>query len=212
MNLWLSAHFLVAGLFLSCSALTSEECQPLVEPLSLVDPSMMYGRSNILVGYVDHDLYKGVLKTTDSSWLNFTASTSTNEVVMSQGTKMNKTCLSTSVKVTIDGNTATTSIGNTTSVFHMLPSCDGCLLMSINTTTRDLDKAATIMKLNVDLPGGELNVHSLYLLGREETLKDSDLERFKQQASCLGFSGEPDFLYDPKKGFCAEGEGLKLKF
>ncbi|XP_039676291.1 uncharacterized protein LOC120571417 isoform X2 [Perca fluviatilis] len=88
MNLWLSAHFLVAGLFLSCSALTSEECQPLVTPLSLVDPSMMYGRSNFLVGYVDRDIYRGILKTTESSWMNFTASPSANEVVMSQTNKI----------------------------------------------------------------------------------------------------------------------------
>ncbi|XP_028453881.1 uncharacterized protein LOC114568466 [Perca flavescens] len=211
MNLWLSAHFLVAGLFLSCSALTSEECQPFVTPLSLVDPSMMYGRSNILAGYVDHNFYKGILKMTASSWLNFTASQSANEVVMFQQNKMNKTCVSASVKITIDGNTATTSLANTTSVFHFLPTCDGCLGMSIDTTVRDLDKLATMLKLNVDVSGEEVNVRSLYLLVREATLKDSDLEHFKQQASCLGFSGEPDFVYDPKKGFCAEGEGLKLE-
>ncbi len=35
---------------------------------------------------------------------------------------------------------------------------------------------------------------------RESTVKDSDLEHFKQQASCLGFSGEPEFHYDTKKG------------
>ncbi|KAF1382104.1 hypothetical protein PFLUV_G00160980 [Perca fluviatilis] len=130
---------------------------------------------------------------------------------MFQQSKMKKTCVAASVKVTIDGNTATTSLANTTSMFHMLPSCDGCLLMSLNATVRDLDKLATLMKLNVDVSGEEVNIRSLYLLGREATLKDSDLERFKQQASCLGFSGEPDFLYDPKKGFCAEGEGLKLE-
>ncbi|KAF1382102.1 hypothetical protein PFLUV_G00160960 [Perca fluviatilis] len=199
MNLWLSAHFLVAGLFLSCSALTSEECQPLVTPLSLVDPSMMYGRSNFLVGYVDHDIYRGILKTTESSWMNFTASPSANEVVMSQTNKMNETCLASSVKVTIDGNTATTSIANTTSVFHFLPSCDGCLVMSINATVRDLDKFATMLKLNVDVSGEEVNVRALYLLGREATLKDSDLERFKQQASCRLGSESRRLLYDPKK-------------
>lgn len=34
--------------------------------------------------------------------------------------------------------------------------------------------------------------------GPGSTLKDSDLEHFKKQASCLGFSGEPDFHYNPK--------------
>ncbi|XP_031157045.1 uncharacterized protein LOC116050958 isoform X2 [Sander lucioperca] len=169
----------------------------------------MYGRSNFLVGYVDHDFSKGILKITDSSWLNVTASTSANEVVMSQENKMNGTCLASSVKVTIDGNTATTSIANTTSVFHLLPSCEGCLLLSIKATARDLDKLTTMMKLNVAVSGEEINIRSLYLLGREATLKDSDLERFKQQASCLGFSGEPDFLYDPKKRFLCRRRRLK---
>lgn len=36
--------------------------------------------------------------------------------------------------------------------------------------------------------------------GKESTLKDSDLEHFTRQASCLGFSREPDFRHDPKKG------------
>lgn len=38
------------------------------------------------------------------------------------------------------------------------------------------------------------------LPGKESTMKDSDMEKFKQQASCFGFSKEPDFVYDPKNG------------
>lgn len=41
MNLWFSRHFLFAGLFLTISALTREECQPLVTPLSLADHSVV---------------------------------------------------------------------------------------------------------------------------------------------------------------------------
>lgn len=41
MNLWFSRHFLFAGLFLTISALTREECQPLVTPLSLADYSVV---------------------------------------------------------------------------------------------------------------------------------------------------------------------------
>lgn len=41
MNLQSSSCFLFVGLFLSVSALTPEECQPLVTPLSLEDPSMV---------------------------------------------------------------------------------------------------------------------------------------------------------------------------
>ena len=48
-----------------------------------------------------------------------------------------------------------------------------------------------------------VNVHSSFVFlfpARESTMKDSDLEHFKKQASCLGFTGEPDFHYDPKTG------------
>lgn len=31
-------------------------------------------------------------------------------------------------------------------------------------------------------------------------MKDSDIEKFKQQASCFGFDREPDFVHDAKNG------------
>lgn len=142
----------------------------------------------------------------------------------------------------------------------MLPSCDGCLVFSINSTARNIHKLLEL--LNIKTEEREITARSLYLLGkkkqvgqkkppfvgnihqlvllvpaRETSVKDSDLEHFKQQASCLGFSGEPDFRYDPKKGssslnlsmwrkrvsyqnwisflsaeFCREGEGIKVPF
>lgn len=39
MNLWVSSPFLFAGLVLSVSALTPEECKPLITPLSLTERS-----------------------------------------------------------------------------------------------------------------------------------------------------------------------------
>ncbi|XP_037651774.1 uncharacterized protein LOC119503824 isoform X2 [Sebastes umbrosus] len=213
MNLWLSSHFLVAGLFLSSSALTPEECQPLVTPLSLADPSMMYGRMNFIAGYTDNEVYNAMGKLTQSYWMNITASPSSpNEAISTQQNKMNGTCLASTMTVTIDGNTATFSIGNMTSVFHLLPSCDGCLLMSVNNTARNIDKMLQMMKFNVNVTGEEIHARGVYLMARESTLKDSDMEHFKKQASCLGFSREPDFLYDPKNVFCAEGEGIKMPF
>lgn len=69
----------------------------------------------------------------------------------------------------------------------------------------------------------------------QTSLPESDLQRFKKQASCLGFAREPDYQYDPGKGavhrdravsmttlgrpphtsvlfaaFCPEGEGVHL--
>ncbi|KAK2830940.1 hypothetical protein Q5P01_018871 [Channa striata] len=210
MTLRLCRLFLVVGLFLSSSALTPEECRPLVTPLSLADPSMMLGRTNFIVGYSDHKVYKEILKVTDSSWLNMTASPSSpNEIVMSQENRINGICFGSTANITIDGNTAKSSYANMTSAVHLLPSCEGCVLLSINTTARDAEKMLKLIHFNSTEK--EITATSLYLLAREMTLKDSDLEHFKQQASCLGFSGEPDYHYDPKKEFCREGEGIRIK-
>ncbi|XP_032395341.1 uncharacterized protein LOC116704168 isoform X3 [Etheostoma spectabile] len=147
--MWISSSFLVAGLFLSTSALTPEECQPLVKPLPLIEPSMMYGRWITIAGYVDGEGFNAILKATESTWVNVTQSPSSpNVVVTHEKDKINGTCVDFAVNVTIDGNTGSGS-------------------------------------------------------RKESTLKDSDVERFKQQASCLGFSREPDFLYDPKNELCA---------
>ncbi|XP_040908738.1 uncharacterized protein LOC121191591 [Toxotes jaculatrix] len=204
-------HLLVAGLFLCCSALTPEECQRSVTPLSLADPQMMLGRWNFLVGYTDHEVFNEILKITDSSWLTISASPfSTTELVMSEENKIGGKCFGAMVNVTIDGNTAITSLANVTSVSRLLPSCDGCLVFSINSTARNIEKFLNFMNVSCAVTEDSFTVQSLYLMGRESAVKDSDLEHFKQQASCLGFSREPDFLYDPEKGFCVSGEGPRM--
>ncbi len=216
MNLLFSSLFLVAGLFLCSSAPTHEECQPLVTPLSMADPSKIYGRVNVLMGYTDHDVFNHILKVTDSSWIKLSQSPlGPNEVLMTEENKMNGRCFGSSVNITIDGNTLTTapylpSIANITSVFHVLPSCDDCLVLSVNTTASNLDQFVMLLNISSSVTHEEITVHSLYLMGRESTVKDSDVEHFKKQASCHGFTKEPDFVYDTKKGFCTEGEGLKL--
>ncbi|XP_017285179.1 uncharacterized protein LOC108243931 [Kryptolebias marmoratus] len=213
MNLWLSCLLLFASLFLSSSAPTPEECQNLVKPLSLADPSVMYGRMNFLVGYADHEVYKAILKVTDSSWVKVSASpTSATEIVVSQENKINGTCFSSTVKGTVEGDTVNSSIANTTSVFHVLPSCEGCLALSINSTAKNIQNLLKAMKFSDISMADEFHIRALYLLGPETTLKDSDLEHFKKQASCLGFSAELDFHYNPEKSFCQEGEGIRMPY
>ncbi|XP_049889990.1 uncharacterized protein LOC126383502 isoform X4 [Epinephelus moara] len=212
MNLWISSHLLVVGLFLSTSALSPEECQPLVTPLSLADRSIMYGRTNLIAGYSDGEVFNNILKLTESCWINLSPSSSGDRDVMSEENKINGTCVSTTVNVTIDSNTMTMSLANLTSALQLLPSCDSCLLFNVNSTARNLKKLLDKMNFNSNVTEDEINFQALYLMSRESTLKDSDLEHFKQQASCLGFSREPDFLYNPKNEFCAEGEGIKMTF
>uniref|UniRef100_A0A8C3FXG7 Uncharacterized protein n=1 Tax=Cyclopterus lumpus TaxID=8103 RepID=A0A8C3FXG7_CYCLU len=203
MNLWLSTQFLVAGLFLSSWALTPEECRPLITPLSL-KPSMMFGRSNFLFGYTDNEFYNEYLKHMESYWIDINhSSSSPKTIVMTTGNKLNGSCLFSVEMINIQFLSLDS---NFSASFHMLTTCDDCLLYSFNRTATNLDKMLEKMELNIK--------HSSYVVvlspARGTTVKDSDLEHFRKQASCLGFNREPDFIYDPKNDFCSECEGRKI--
>uniref|UniRef100_A0A3Q0QQD2 Uncharacterized protein n=1 Tax=Amphilophus citrinellus TaxID=61819 RepID=A0A3Q0QQD2_AMPCI len=185
-------------------------CTLIIHLLAYQRGTPMYGRLNFLVGYTDHEVYKEMLKLTDSSWVNTTTSPSgSGEIVMSQENRMNGTCLASEANMTIEGNTARVEVTNAVSSFHLLPSCDGCLVFMINSTARNIKHLLKLMRLNLDV-GDVIDSRSVYLLSKESALKESELEHFKQQASCLGFSGDPDFIYNPEKSFCAKGEGIKI--
>ncbi|KAI9548448.1 hypothetical protein NQZ68_007304 [Dissostichus eleginoides] len=204
---------LVSGLFLSSWALTPEECQPLVTPRSLADPSMMYNKPNFLAGYNDNKVFRAILKGTQSSLVEISASPlSPQEVFMSHLNRMKGVCMHSTVNTTIDGDTATTSFANVTSKFHILPSSDSILVMSINSTASHFKKLLQMTQIDLEDAVDEISFHALYLLGRETTLSDSDMEEFKKQASCLGFSGEPHYIYNPENAFCTEEESIKMEF
>ncbi|KAJ4944185.1 hypothetical protein JOQ06_012730 [Pogonophryne albipinna] len=169
----------------------------------------MYGRSYILAGYNDNDVFKATLKTLESAWMNVTDSPS--GVFMSQFNKLNGTCLllRETVNVTFDGNTASMSFINMSTTMLILPGGNGLTVTSVNSTVKHFD--LVLEKLNIPSENREeISLRALYLMGREATLKDSDLEAFKKQASCLGFSGEPQFIYNPKNGFCTEEDSIKM--
>ncbi|XP_019129613.2 uncharacterized protein LOC104940066 [Larimichthys crocea] len=210
MNLWFS-HLLVAGLVLTTSALTPEECQPLTKPLSLADSSMLQSRLNLMMGYSDAEAVNTILKSTESYWMKMTPSASDkNELTVHEENKINGSCIGLSFSMRIDGDAGEMSVGNISKAFHVLPSCDGCVVFKSNITGRNVGKLFRQSNINMDLTDEELTTHATFLLARETSVKDSDLEQFKQQASCLGFTGEPNFSYDPKNDFCAEGEGSHL--
>ncbi|XP_020513362.1 uncharacterized protein [Labrus bergylta] len=211
MDLWFSSLFLVVGLFLSSSAQTPEECKPLVTPLSMADPSVMYGRMNFLVGYVDNGILNDILKLTESSWVNISMSTSSpNDLVMAQHNKMNGTCIRSNVTANIEGDTAKVEMAKVISTFQSLPTCDGCKVFSINTTSMNINNLLQKMNFSSPTDKPEFNAHALYLMARGTTLEESDLEVFKKQASCLGFTREPDFHYNPENEFCKEDEGVMI--
>uniref|UniRef100_A0A8C2WJK0 Uncharacterized protein n=1 Tax=Cyclopterus lumpus TaxID=8103 RepID=A0A8C2WJK0_CYCLU len=202
MNLWLSTQFLVAGLFLSSWALTPEECRPLITPLSL-KPSMV---SLYLSGFV----YKLLaLKQNSDIWEvlpQFMPLALALPLPLVSFLR-NGTCLFSVEMINIQ---FLSLVSNYSGSFHMLPTCDDCLLYSFNRTATNLDKMFEKMELNINATAEETHYRGLYLMARGTTVKDSDLENFRKQASCLGFNREPDFIYDPKNDFCSECEGRKI--
>ncbi|XP_024154090.1 uncharacterized protein LOC112162528 [Oryzias melastigma] len=214
MRLWLSCHLLFAGISLNVFAATPEECELLVTPVSLADPSVILGKTNYLAGYTDYAPFKGILKATDSSWLNITESPSniTSEVLMSQENRINGTCVGSTVKMTLEGLRARVAFTEMDATLSVLPSCDGCFVFYINYTANDVKKLLEHINVSDKDLADQAQGRSLYLMGKQLTLSPSDLEHFRKQASCLGFLGEPDFLFNPEKSFCREGEGIRLPY
>nr|BAR88510.1 tribytltin binding protein type 1 [Takifugu poecilonotus] len=209
--MWFGIHFLFAGLVLTISALADEECRPLKMPKSLADHSVLFGKMHFIAGYTDLDVFQAILNITDSSWIEFSdAPGNPEELVMFESNKLNGNCVTSNINITIDGNKATASGANFTSEFQLLPSCDGCLALIMNTTIKNLDSLLKLMKIDIKPESNDVRALSFYLLANETSLPESDLENFKNQASCFGFTRDPDYQYDPKKAFCQKDEGVHI--
>ncbi|XP_029919663.1 uncharacterized protein LOC115367851 [Myripristis murdjan] len=188
-----SVCFLLAGLYLSSSAPTPEDCDPLLTPLPLDDRTKLLGRWNFMAGVTDHELFASVLRKIESYRLTITASPSeSNTLLMSTDSMVNDRCISSEANLTIVGNVIEADHDNSSHTFRVLPSCDDCLVFSINTTFPK-----------------DIQVNTLYLFARSEVVEDpelkafqqdSELKTFQQQAECLNISVPMTFRYDPKKG------------
>lgn len=60
------------------------------------------------------------------------------------------------------------SATNITSEFQLLPSCDGCLVMVINTTIKNMDRVLKLMKLDIESESNDVTALSFYLLGETQ--------------------------------------------
>uniref|UniRef100_A0A3Q3NPW9 Uncharacterized protein n=1 Tax=Labrus bergylta TaxID=56723 RepID=A0A3Q3NPW9_9LABR len=173
MNLLLSSLFLVAGLFLSSSAQTVEECRPLITPLSTFEPvSLFYFPPGAL------------FKTTKSQWIDF-IQTSRDHKQFVQDIGISFTC-----------------------TYHSLPTCEGCLLYTVDSRTNN----NLIHIMNITEPQTIAEVESyraFYLMAKENHIKHHELVHAMKQARCLGFTGEPDFIYDPEDS-TMEGDIMTL--
>nr|XP_057902825.1 uncharacterized protein LOC131101567 [Doryrhamphus excisus] len=192
---------------LACLGVASsdKDCSPWVTPLSLADHQKMLGKWNLISAYTDHDVYNGIFKVTQSTRMTISESGASKDVVLYEEMRMNGTCYGSNFNISIQHDVASTSVANISTSFHLLPACDSCMVLSSNSSAHNL--RAFLETFHIHIPNDiaipdHINMRAVYLLAHQDHAKDADLDHFKEQAHCLGFSGEPVFMFDPKEGFC----------
>ncbi|XP_057684729.1 uncharacterized protein LOC130911022 [Corythoichthys intestinalis] len=194
-------------LVLACSGAvpTPDECAPLIHPQSLDDHSKLIGTKKFIRGFADHAAYEAILKVTDSTRITISDDKDHDKNLgFYEEMLLNGTCYGTRINMSIDDHVINAKMLNFSSTIELLPTCDGCLVLNINSSAHDLKNFMEEYGFHLDnISNDEIHVHALYLFAADEnTVKDADLEHFKKQAECLHFSGEPVFKFDPKKEFC----------
>ncbi|XP_049607836.1 saxitoxin and tetrodotoxin-binding protein 1-like [Syngnathus scovelli] len=201
---------------LACSAAVAsppaEECAPLLAPLSLDNRQQLSGQWTFIAGYTDNKAYDAILKITDGSRLNISAAAHNDkDLFIYEEMGMNGTCYGSKMNISIDGNMASGKMQNISSTYQLLPTCDGCQVMNINSTASNLKDFLGAFGIHLDdIVNDQISIRALYLIAQGNKVTDSQLENFKKQAECLGFSGEPMFLIDPKKDFCEDHEVIMI--
>ncbi|XP_077446524.1 uncharacterized protein LOC144066961 [Stigmatopora argus] len=204
-------------LALACSGAmavpTPDECTPLVAPQPLNERAKLIGTMKMISGFTDHVAYNAILKITDNTRFTMSADERNDkDLHFFEEMKLNGTCYGTKGNITVDGHVMSAKMLNFSSTLQMLPTCDGCMVMNINSSAHDLKTFLEAYGIHLDnVDNDEIHVHALYLFATDEnSVKDAELEHFKKQAACLGFSGEPNFVLDPKHEYCDKDKVIML--
>lgn len=109
-----------------------------------------------------------------------------------QATAKSEFAASTSIriKICIVTDVLPSSVGNLTSVFGLLPSCDSCLVIHGTNTVRDAKLFSKYFKLDISLPeeeGEEHVISSIYLMGGQgqQTYTDQPQHSFQTEELCV---------------------------
>uniref|UniRef100_A0A3Q3LN63 Uncharacterized LOC109978022 n=1 Tax=Labrus bergylta TaxID=56723 RepID=A0A3Q3LN63_9LABR len=192
MNLWFSSLFLVVGFFMSSSAQSVEECRPLVTPLPTFEPS--YGKWIFIMGWIDSEPFKVLFRSAKSQWIDFRQTPGYPKELVEDIGISPTSCKYGSSPVTLHMNTAVTDSNCT---YHSLPTCEGCLLYTVNSRNNN-NLLPTMNIINPTTIHEVKGYRAFYLMAKENHVKHYELVRTMKQARCLGFTGEPDFIYDPE--------------
>ncbi|XP_058654559.1 saxitoxin and tetrodotoxin-binding protein 1-like [Onychostoma macrolepis] len=172
------------GLF-SLSQASLPDCKELITPLTLEDDKKsIMGKWIFLEGIADHHLFTDILKTVNSSWVEFGPSTLANTLTVSQGNMLKGKCEFSTINTIFKDNTFYADENDTISEGKFLPSCPDCTTVSFISQFKN-----ETMK-------------SLYFFKRESNSTQSDMDTYWKQAECLGFKRETQYSYDGVTELC----------
>ncbi|XP_067312597.1 saxitoxin and tetrodotoxin-binding protein 1-like [Pseudorasbora parva] len=178
------------GLF-SLNQATLPDCKELITPLTLEDDNKsIMGKWIFLEGIADHDLFINILKTVNSSWIEFGPRNLTlgNTGTLRQGNMLNGKCEFSAINTVIKDNIHYSNETGILSTGKFLPSCPECLTMSFVSQFKNE------------------TIKSLYFFKRESNPTESDMDLYWKQAECLGFKREVQYSYDGVTEFCHEAK------
>ncbi|XP_051513702.1 saxitoxin and tetrodotoxin-binding protein 2 [Myxocyprinus asiaticus] len=171
------------------SQATLPDCKGITTPLMLEDDNKsIMGKWIFLEGIADHHLFTYILKTVNSSWIEFGPRSLANSVSLSQGNMLRGKCEFRATEATVQDSTFHAIENDTISEGKFLPSCPDCLTMSFISQYKNV------------------TINSLYLFKRESNRTESDMDMYWKQAECLGFKREAQYSYDGVTELCHEAK------
>ncbi|MCJ0138842.1 hypothetical protein J0W91_19370 [Clostridioides difficile] len=161
------------------------DCKELVTPLTLEDDkNSIMGKWIFLEGIADHHLFSYILKTVNSSWVEFGPSALEKTLTLSQGNMLKGKCEFSTINTIFKENTFYANENGTISEGKFLPSCPDCTTISFISQFKNE------------------TIKSLYFFKRESNPTQSDMDTYWKQAECLGFKRETQYSYDGVTELC----------
>ncbi|XP_052471265.1 saxitoxin and tetrodotoxin-binding protein 1 [Carassius gibelio] len=161
------------------------DCKELITPRTLEDDNKsLLGKWIFLEGIADHHLFTDILKTVNSSWMEFGPSTLPKTLTLSQGDMLNGKCRFCTINTTVNDSIWYANGNDVVSKGKFLPSCPDCLTLNFNSQVKNE------------------TIYSLYLFKRENNRTQSDMDNYWKQAECLGLKRETQYSYDGVTELC----------
>lgn len=185
------APYIYDGITELCNETQHKEmCEPLLKHQEITDLTQLMGKWVFLEGFVSHKMFIDFLKTVSSAWMDWTPTPDTDNILMTQGNKLNGNCVF---------SRSNGSMVN--SVFHATEIYEGQALTTKGWVLPS-GKDTLIMRLD-SIMGGQ-KIYALYMFGRSSQASATDKGNFQKQAECLGWIRQAHYTYDGVTELCEE--------